>query len=204
MRSDEHRVPDIVWGIVANHSFIDENQPVMADPRDRLQFQMPPANLRQHRPVSDIVEVGCGEGRISAMLLQRCPSAFVYAIDSFSTIIDGDPHRYPQLAACPRADRAAENLQPYKDRMILLRQDSIKACDSLNGRMMDVVILDGAADTHGMFLDLMAWKRKVRPSGLIIVARYYIGEVRVATDRFCKLYSYSVSDVNGVGVIVGF
>ena len=109
---------------------------------------------------SDIVEVGVEYGMFSQQIVELCPRAKLVAVDPWRYQTAGyqDPCNKPQAALDEIYRQCCERLQPYGDRVQILRMPSIEAAKKLEDMFFDLVYLDG---------NLEAWYPRVMPGGIL-------------------------------------
>lgn len=122
-------------------------------------------------PPSVGVEIGCGDGRLSSLILERFKDLTLYLVDNYCEETDedrnvGDPER---LVAANAAINFAGG------RKILLSIDSAVASKRLGGRKFDFVIVDGDPSEEGVKSDIKNWWPMIIDGGLMIFCRYGSG-----------------------------
>src|ERR1019366_3037222 len=118
-----------------------------------------------------IVEVGSFAGRSSVhWAANSCPSADIYCIDPFDTVVDdyslehirGDASR---VRGRPCGDLFAEYTQPWANRLNAVAQTSPPS--SWN-RAADVIFIDGDHTCEGVTRDLEFWIDHLKPAGRLL------------------------------------
>jgi predicted O-methyltransferase YrrM len=105
-----------------------------------------------------IVEIGSWAGRSTHALCSGCPG-MVYAVDSWVTPIFGlDPQEaYMEFLG---------NMRPFLNLQIL-KMDSLKAASAFPSASIDMVFIDGCHEYLAVKADILTWKPKIRPDGLL-------------------------------------
>ncbi len=117
-------------------------------------------------PVRDVLEVGSWEGRSAIFFLEYCPNSRITCIDTFQ---GGLEHADFAGVATVEA-RFDANLAGYGDRVEKIKSRSVPALDRLgqDGRLFDVIYIDGSHARDDVMLNsLLAW-RLLRQDGLMM------------------------------------
>jgi predicted O-methyltransferase YrrM len=134
-----------------------------------------------------ILEIGSAEGRFAVFFLEYCPDSRITCIDAF---IGSDPIGLER--------RFDANLATYGSRVEKIKSRSIHALErlGLEGRLFDLVYIDGSHRRDDVIIDsLLAW-RLLNANGLIIWDDYLwdthrptIERPQEAIDFFLQLYA---------------
>lgn len=115
------------------------------------------------------VEVGTWKGRSAAYMAVEIinagkPIRFV-TVDHFL----GSPNHGtdPDVAAGRLEEVARRNLQPVRNTVEVIRATSVEAAATFEDGSIDFLFLDGTHDYDNVKADLLAWKPKMKPGGLI-------------------------------------
>jgi len=108
-------------------------------------------------------EIGVERGHFTEQMLAAFPHLHMIAVDPWQAVGD--------FADWPMDEIAAEfqqRLEPYQDRLTVLRLDSVTAAKEVNNGTLDFVFIDAAHDYENVLQDVRAWRLKVRPGGLLM------------------------------------
>lgn len=126
--------------------------------------------LDMQGPGTELVEVGCAEGRFSVELLQGASRAICHFVDPWlqqplGEWMDGG-NRHQTLMDAEYAD-FLQRTEPYADRRRVIRDFSLQAAARFNDRSLDLVYIDANHGYEAVRADLAAWWPKVRPGGIL-------------------------------------
>ena len=141
---------------------------------------------------SVIAEIGVMKGNTALFLLEHCPSIETYYAvdawvwtpeyagskefaDSTRKMDDSDWERWYQDL------RAVED-----DRLILVRDWSIKAAKHFEDKSLDLVFLDAQHTYLEFKQDLEAWTSKVRDGGILCGHDYFVNDVYYLVNKVFK------------------
>jgi len=116
-----------------------------------------------------LVEVGCWKGKSTAFLLveayNRSRKIEVYAVDTWQ----GSPEHAadPAVLADTLYDQFMANVAPVAGQLVPLRIASPAAADFFPDSSLDGVFIDAAHEYEAVRADIMAWRPKVRPGGIL-------------------------------------
>lgn len=132
-----------------------------------------------------IVEVGAWHGKSTVFLateLRRLRHDIkFYTVDRWDGKIDKLDKETPD--ECYGQFQA--NLRKFgvEQFVIPLRMDSLDACDHFRDKSLDYVFLDGAHDYWSVRWDIMRWKEKVKPDGILAGHDYDQDDVKKAVHE---------------------
>lgn len=112
----------------------------------------------------NIAEIGVYKGKGTAMwnveLINKNVEYDYYAIDHFQ---GSDEHKknidYYSIAKL--------NLEPIKDKIKIIKNDSISAAQNYNDSFFDIVYIDASHDYESVKLDILTWLPKVKNKGIL-------------------------------------
>jgi SAM-dependent methyltransferase len=120
---------------------------------------------------SAVVEVGCFRGRSTCYLLQemvrRRKRWRVTAVDHFQGSLEH--HRRNKLAGVNLKEEFFANLRQAGVAHLVqtLAMPSVKAANRFPDRSLDAVIIDAGHDYPSVRQDILAWRDKVKPDGIL-------------------------------------
>jgi glycosyltransferase involved in cell wall biosynthesis len=141
-------------------------------------------------------EIGVAYGAHCEAILEHTSVSRLYGVDSYTHRADyDDPMNLPQPEFDLLCEKTRKRLEPFGERFTLVRQDSRSAAGSVPDEL-DFVYIDADHSYGGVFNDLCAWFRKVRPGG--IVAGHDYGHrnfqgVKRAVDQFFRRFGWSIN-----------
>lgn len=126
--------------------------------------------------VATMAEVGVLRGQLSGALLGGKPRLVVVMVDNWQAS-ENQPEQYKatrdehafadaQRAASHKADALLVS-QGYGGRAPVLGMSSLEASRLIADASLDLVFLDADHSEAGVFADVQAWARKVKPGGWI-------------------------------------
>jgi hypothetical protein len=127
-------------------------------------------------------EVGVYDGGMSNALFKLIPGLCLYMIDRWAVYtpdqVDGDPEaRMPRMTrrAWKRVKAQAFAVAAkYKDKAIVIQNDSVAAANRISDGKLDFVFIDGDHSYEGCSRDIEAWLPKVKPGGWLMGHDYTI------------------------------
>ena len=142
----------------------------MLKPIHRNEF---PWMLRSMGLSGTAVEVGVAEGNFARDFLDVWPGRYVMVdawrhIPGYDDVMNG-----PDAEHEIRYRQAMEVAAQHKERVAVLRMDSVEAAEQVPDGSVDFVYLDGDHSFQGVMRDLNAWLRKVKSGGVIAGHDYY-------------------------------
>lgn len=147
------------------------------------------------------VEVGTGDGRNAERLLAACPALRLTTVDPW----EPQPgHPGPEdWAGWPHAQherQARARLARYGQRCRVVKGWSKALAGEFEDGALDFVFLDGDHGEYGVRADIMAWRPKIRPGGMLTGHDAAWPGVRAAIDDLCPGYWIGPNDVWGISV----
>ncbi len=149
-----------------------------------------------------VLEIGSFEGKATTWLLENIPECTVYANDVFEETKEykgygfGDFNYY---------DRFVENIEPYKDRVKVLRGYSFYVAVDLikNSESFHIIYIDGSHQSVNVLQDMVLCWELLKDNGVMICDDYNWDRIpnnpRVAIDAFLEVYKgkYEILEKNG-------
>jgi hypothetical protein len=143
-------------------------------------------------------EVGSWKGDFSAQILKRNKPELLYLIDPWAHRDDpgyegawygGRVTGQADMDAIHQSVLARFEKQVKRGKVVVLRKGSIEAAESLAGRPLDWVYIDGDHTYEAVKADLQAFRRLIRPGGVIAgddygVEGWWSNGVTEAVDEF--------------------
>jgi hypothetical protein len=137
-------------------------------------------------------EIGVAEGFFSSDIL-RWPVNIerLYCVDAWSQIAIGEGDgRAPQVWHDHNYQEAMARLEPYKDRVTVLKGMSAKMAQHVPDGSLGLLYLDADHSFDGVTADLNAWFPKVCKGGIVAGHDYLtFAGVRRAADAFAKKHN---------------
>ena len=127
--------------------------------------------IKQHTPNPIAgAEVGVWRGENSFELLEAFPKLFLWMVDEYKRSNCLEDSRLAKLMQSDfdAAKKEAWDKTTYDEiRRVQITQKSAKASDLLKNEVLDFVFIDASHAYEDVHADILAWKDKVRPGGLI-------------------------------------
>jgi len=135
-------------------------------------------SLDQAIEVSSIAEVGVWRGDNAALLRQFFPKAHLYLVDSWNPIwydfYKGQPIstdidlKQARIIRDDFTQAFIETMRKFKrDPQVTILQKTSKEAASLIPNHLDLVFIDGSHDYESVKDDILNWKKKIRPGGIL-------------------------------------
>ena len=141
-------------------------------------------------------EIGVSSGLNAVGLLQNTNVGKLYLIDPYIAYIDADICFYmndklvttwnqTQEQQDVKYNELLNNIEPYLNRVIVIRKSSFDAARDFSDDFFDYVYIDGCHNEESVSLDISLWYPKVAKNGVFAGHDYptYNG-VRKAVDNF--------------------
>lgn len=137
-------------------------------------------------------EIGVFRGATTYQLMQSCPKLKLYAVDKWEYI---DPD-HPQAWEIGLAGKDLESVfrrfmlrvHRYKNRLIVIRGDSVDSASGFEDGSLDFVFIDADHRYEAALGDIKAWTPKVREGGIISGHDYnhsrFPGVIKAAHECF--------------------
>lgn len=138
---------------------------------------------------SNLVEVGCREGRTTGFILENVKDSSVIAVDpwrAFPTNSGEGAETYEEWDFKAIEDEFWKNVGKNADRVSMRRETSLEAAVNIDSGL-DIVFIDAAHDHDNCLEDIRAWWPKVRPGGCLCGHDYqhtFPGVMRAVAESF--------------------
>ena len=144
-----------------------------------------------------VAEIGVWQGHFSEMILRKRPNAQIVQVDRWQEYAPdesaGDPASKIAQGGQAIFDEAYDmnlaRVAPFKDRVEILRMDSVEAAEKLANRIFDLIFVDDDHSYHGCLRTIKAWYPKVKKGGYIGGHDYprRPGAVKAVHEMFSKV-----------------
>lgn len=139
--------------------------------------------------------IGVNEGETCLHLLKHLPELNrLYCVDSWEVDTKKQDYFKRQEDASQAMSIFLENVRPFQDRVIVLRQWSTEAANAIVNESLDWVFIDANHQYPYVRADILAWMPKVKPGGLVsghdfAKSPYGIGVQKAVKEIFGDDYS---------------
>jgi hypothetical protein len=140
-----------------------------------------------------MVELGVWHGIQAGRLLAMIPRLEWWGVDTWDPPLDGSSYlgSGAEIAEKNRDEfNAAYHLsvnaiRPFGERAHIIKADTVDAADQFEDYSLDVVFIDADHSYEGCRRDIIAWRSKVKPGGLLCGHDYANknGDVKRAVDE---------------------
>ncbi len=138
-----------------------------------------------------VLEIGCFEGRATLWLLTNLPASHIHANDVFFETTEykqyGDyNHDYYKTFV--------ENIEPYKDRVTVLRGHSFYVLQELikDSKSFHIIYIDGSHQAVNVLQDMVLCWELLKDGGIMICDDYQWArredKPQIAIDAFMEVY----------------
>lgn len=130
--------------------------------------------MPRDRPIYG-AEVGVWDGRMSEQLLRELDNLILVCVDRWEPPSKDDSY-YNSGSSIARQNQEVYNISygmyrqrtdPFRDRVIEIKDDSVAATAGIKNMVLDFVFLDGDHSYAGVTRDIIAWLPKVKIGGYI-------------------------------------
>lgn len=152
-----------------------------------------PKLLNRLNLLGEAVEVGVYEGDFSSEILSKWKGKLLHCVDPwrYQEDVIFDNSNVDQREHDAAYGAALANLQPFEDRVNIIRDFSVKAAEKFEDESLDFVFLDARHDYRAVTSDLRAWFPKVKIGGIFAghdyknsFVRQNLVEVKRSVDNF--------------------
>ena len=144
------------------------------------------ARLIQLNRFKSGAEVGVAGGRTTSYILSRCPSLKrLYAVDLWQNVPPtfGGGTQYRTWDHEEIYKWFNKRVDPYRDRLIVIREVSWVAADHVEDNSLDFVFIDADHEYRSVVNDIEAWTPKIRPGGVLSGHDTHFPGVKKAIDE---------------------
>jgi glycosyltransferase involved in cell wall biosynthesis len=113
-------------------------------------------------------EIGVAEGHNAKKMLDKIEGLNLICVDPWHKYANWTQERMDK-----RYNKTLKNLDPYKDRVQVIRKTSMDAIRGIGDASLDFVYIDGFHDFDWVMADLIFWAPKVRSGGIVAGHDYY-------------------------------
>jgi predicted O-methyltransferase YrrM len=147
------------------------------------------------------VEIGTADGRCTEAVLEACPDLHLTTVDVWAAQPEHTgPETWANWPHDMHENRARIRLKPFADRCTIIKGYSKRAAMDFADEAVDFVFLDGDHGEYGVRADILAWRDKIRPGGMLLGHDAAWPGVRAAIDALCPGYWIGPNDVWGVPI----
>jgi hypothetical protein len=114
-------------------------------------------------------EIGVRRGNFSCQLLKRNPHLHLTLIDPWDAYTRG----YDQVKQDGIFEQCKRAVQPYSDRVTIIRKNSFEGLENIEDESLDFVFIDGNHTFDYVAPDIINWSKKVRRHGIVSIHDYY-------------------------------
>lgn len=148
-------------------------------------------------------EIGCANGATTGRLLRYCKKLKLYAVDKWEKVDKNLPEA-GQMGMenwDPKKGfiRFSKVTQMYKDRLTVLRGDSVDASKLVEDGILDFVFIDADHRYPAVLNDIIAWAPKVKKGGIICGHDFdsvrFPGVVRAVEESFSDFEDTGIDNV---------
>lgn len=148
------------------------------------------------RPGGNLVEIGVWKGKSLSYLCseayRKSPDIRVFGVDTWEGSVEhqGDP----SVKNGTLFDEFSRNIAPVSANLSVLKMPSLRAVGSFGDGSLDGVFIDGSHEYEDVRDDILAWRRKVRPGGILAGHDYVFlwpGVIRAVNELFPSVFNPS-------------
>lgn len=139
---------------------------------------------------SNLVEVGCREGRTTGFILENVKDSRVIAVDpwrAFPTNSGEGAETYEEWDFEKIKAEFWKNVGAHLDRVTQIQDTSLAVAAITEDASQEIVFIDAAHDYKNCLEDIRAWWPKVRPGGCLCGHDYqhtFPGVMRAVAESF--------------------
>lgn len=147
------------------------------------------------------VEIGTADGTCTEALLLMCPDLHMITVDPWEPQPENDgPEDWTDWPHDEHERQARTRLRSFGPRCRIFKGYSKRAVDLVQDASLDFVFLDGDHSERGVRDDIAAWRRRVRPGGMILLHDINWQGVRAAADALLPGYWIGPDNLAGATV----
>jgi len=114
-------------------------------------------------------EIGVDDGRTSEVLLETVPGLRLLLVDPYEFakqgFFDSNPHFRPNSPGM--ADALWQKMRPFRNRSVIINQQSADAATLIALDSLDLVFIDGDHDYEAIREDIILWRPRLRVGGVL-------------------------------------
>ena len=124
-------------------------------------------NLINQHKVSTFAEIGVLKGKTTRFLLNNCQSIKkYYAVDPWIFCQEGYETQADDFEIWYK-EMAKDRDTLYKGRLVLIKKFSLDALEDIEDKSLDMVFIDASHTYEDVKDDILGWREKVRPGGIL-------------------------------------
>jgi hypothetical protein len=121
-------------------------------------------------------ELGAARGKFTAHMLKTFPALHMIAVDQWIVRPRTDAPGCETYAAWDFVTMKADyfaSMKPFGERVTTLEMDTVEAAGRVPDGSLDFVFIDADHTYEGVRDDILAWRGKIRPGGVLCGHDYY-------------------------------
>lgn len=126
---------------------------------DAISHRLVLAQWIQEQGLKTVVEVGVKKGTTFLHLLEHCPDMQIVGVDIWENLAQRLPQHEERLRQIVE--------EKYGERAILMKARSVEAAKRFQDYSLDLVFIDADHTEAAVREDILAWRSKVRPGGML-------------------------------------
>lgn len=146
-----------------------------------------------------VAEVGVWRGELSSRILRNCPAVQrLILVDSWTPVYGHDPERGWMVfgpgtdqTEMDEAYRTVQDRFRHEGRVCIMKMPSVEGAQAVPDGSLDAVLIDALHTYHACKEDILAWRQKVRPGGVMIgddLSEWFPGVQEAVEDVFGSDY----------------
>ena len=148
------------------------------------------------RPGGKLVEIGVWKGKSLSYLCseayRKSPDIRVFGVDTWEGSVEHQND--PSVTGGTLYDEFSRNIAPVSQNLTVARMPSLQAVGSFADSSLDGVFIDASHEYDDVRADILAWKPKVRPGGILAGHDYVFlwpGVIRAVNELFPSVFNPS-------------
>ncbi len=140
------------------------------------------------------VELGLNTGRTTKELLQMCPGLRMVGVEAFEEQPNNPgPQQYIGWGFERKLEKCKRMAERFKGRFMILKGYTYELAPAIKDGAFDFVFMDADHSYRATWRDIVDWRPKVRPGGLLCGHDYNWPTVRRAVEELCPGHEYKMS-----------